>query len=89
MSSTTINKINKLINDIDMDHFSSSTDWLGTAGIGPCVGFMILLNNNEHIFIEHRSDIYFPSELNLDNVRLCFKNIVKHVSTILPESSIT
>ena len=40
-------------NHIDMDHFGSGIDYLATTGLGPCIGFVVLLDNNQHIFIEH------------------------------------
>ncbi len=77
------------INDIEMDHFGSGIDYLATTGLGPCVGFLVLLDNNQHIFIEHRSSLYLPPSINLATVRLCFQNVAKHVSELLPTSNIT
>jgi hypothetical protein len=70
------------INDIEMDHFGLAIDYLATKGLGPCIGFIVLSNNCQHIFIEHRSDIYFPRAINLDNVRLCFNNIAQHTTYV-------
>ncbi|CAF5021126.1 unnamed protein product, partial [Rotaria sp. Silwood1] len=64
-------------------------DYLATTDLGPCIGFVVLLDNNQHIFIEHRSSVYLPSSINLVTVRLCFQNVAKHVSDLLPTSSIT
>ncbi|CAM4793515.1 unnamed protein product [Rotaria magnacalcarata] len=86
MSLTTVNK---LINDIEMDHCASSNDSLATTGIGPCIGFVILLNDCHHVFIEHRSSVYLPSTFDLNNVRSVLKSVVQHVSKTLPGSSIT
>ncbi|CAF4025450.1 unnamed protein product [Rotaria sordida] len=77
------------INDIKVDHFGSGIDYLATTSLGPCIGFVVLLDNNQHIFIEHRSSVYIPPLINLATVRLCFQNIAKHVSDLLPISSIT
>ncbi|CAF1282425.1 unnamed protein product [Rotaria sordida] len=77
------------INDIKVDHFGSGIDYLATTSLGPCIGFVVLLDNNQHIFIEHRSSVYIPPLINLATVRLCFQNVAKHVSDLLPISSIT
>jgi hypothetical protein len=77
------------INDIEMDHFGSGIDYLATTCIGPCIGSHVLLDNNQHIFIEHRSSVYLPPSINLATVRLYFQNVAKHVSDLLPTSSIT
>ncbi|CAF1160060.1 unnamed protein product [Rotaria sordida] len=77
------------INDIEIDHFGSGIDYLATTSLGPCIGFVVLLDNNQHIFIEHRSSVYIPPLINLATVRLCFQNVAKHVSDLLPISSIT
>jgi hypothetical protein len=55
-----------------MDCFGSSNDFLSTTGVGPCVGFVVLLANGQNIFIEHRTDMYLPRGMNINNVRLCF-----------------
>jgi hypothetical protein len=80
---------NELINDIKMDHFSYSSDRLGTTGVNSCVGFVVFLNNNQNVFIEHRTDVYFPEELSLENIRLCFENVATHIFKVLPESHVT
>ncbi|CAF1571016.1 unnamed protein product [Rotaria magnacalcarata] len=77
------------INDIELDHFGSGIDYLATTSLGPCIGFVVLLDNNQHIFIEHRSPAYLPPSINLATVRLCFQNVAKQVSDLLPTSSIT
>jgi hypothetical protein len=89
MSLFTIKEKNELINDIEMEHFGCNTHWLGTTGINSCIASIILLNNNQNIFIEHRSDIYLPVEINLDNVRLWFENVAKHASTSVSGAKIT
>ncbi|CAF1284584.1 unnamed protein product [Rotaria magnacalcarata] len=86
MTSTTNDQ---LINNIEMDHFGCSTHRLSTTGINSCVSFIILLNHGEHIFMEHRSDVYFPTLLNMENVRLCFENIAEHLCRIQPQSDVT
>jgi hypothetical protein len=53
--------------------------FLCAAGVGPYVGFVVILNNGQDVFIEHRSDTFFPVEINLKNVRACFKNIAEHI----------
>jgi hypothetical protein len=77
------------INDIKMDHFGSGVDYLATTGLGPCIGFFVVLDNNQHIFTEHRYSIYIPPLINLATLHLCFQNVAKHVSDLLPTSSIT
>ena len=69
-----------LINDIETDHFGSDKNCLATTGLGPCIGFIVLLNNSQQIFIEHRSDISLPREITLNNIRSCFKNVSQHIS---------
>ncbi|CAF3917787.1 unnamed protein product [Rotaria sordida] len=86
MSLTTMNKF---INDVEMGHFASSNDSLATTGIGPCIGFIILLDDYQHILIEHRSSINLPREFDLDNVRSLLKDLVRHVTATLPGLSIT
>jgi hypothetical protein len=77
------------INDIEMDHFGSKADLLATTGLGPCVGFLVLLDHGQHIFLEHRSSIYLPQEINSVTVGSCFANVAKHLSAMLPQSTIT
>lgn len=50
---------NHRIDNIEMDHFGSSTGCLATQGVGPCICFVVTLNNGQQIFLEHRSDIFF------------------------------
>jgi hypothetical protein len=78
-----------LISDIEMDHFGSGADSLATTGLGPCIGFLILLDHGQHIFLEHRSPVYLPPKINSASVRLCFANVANHVSEMLPQSTIT
>jgi len=61
-----------------MNYFGISTDRLVTTGVGPCVCFSVILNSadDKQIFIEHRSDAYFPSSLTLNNVRLYYKMLL-------------
>jgi hypothetical protein len=77
------------VQDIDMDHFGCSNDLLGTTCLNLCVGFIVFLNNNENLFVEHRSDVFFPSDLNFHNVQLCFKNIAKHIHKLSTACHIT
>jgi hypothetical protein len=79
----------KTINDIETDHFSFSNIRLATTSVYTCISLVFILNNGEHIFIEHRSDINFPAESSLDNVRSCFKNIANHIDEVLPYAHIT
>jgi len=75
-----------------MDYFGISTyDRLATTGVGPCIGFVVILNTDDdrQVFIEHRSDTYFPAILTLHNVRLCFQNLAKHIVQLRPEFDIT
>ncbi|CAF2126770.1 unnamed protein product [Rotaria magnacalcarata] len=66
------------INDIEMDHYDISENCLGTKGIGPCLCFIILLDDGR-IFMEHRSDYYLSSNFTTKNVRLCLKNVIQHL----------
>ncbi|CAF0939559.1 unnamed protein product [Adineta steineri] len=77
------------INDIEMDHFGSMVDYLATTSVGPCIGFVVLLDDNQHIFIEHRSSVYLLPSSNLETIRLCSQNVVKHISDELATSNIT
>lgn len=77
------------IYDIEMDCFGSSLDRLATTGLNSCVAIVAFLNPDKHIFVEHKSDIYWPKTLNLENSRICFENIANNISKILPESDIT
>jgi hypothetical protein len=51
----------KFINDIDIDHFGWSVDRLGTTSVSTCVGFIVILNDGQDLFVEHRSDAFFSS----------------------------
>jgi len=74
-----------------MNYFGISTDRLVTTGVGPCVCFSVILNSadDKQIFIEHRSDAYFPSSLTLNNVRLYLQNVAEHIVQLCPEPDIT
>ncbi|CAF5085811.1 unnamed protein product [Rotaria magnacalcarata] len=74
--------------DIQMDYFGSSLDRRATTGLNTCVAIVVFLNPGGHICVEHRSDVYFSKDLNLQNVGLCFENICKHIARISPESNI-
>ncbi len=78
-----------IISDIDMDNFGQSSYRLATTGVSTCVGFIVFLDNSEGVFLEHRSDLFLPTTINLETVRLCFKNIAKHISNLFPTSAIT
>ncbi|CAF0939757.1 unnamed protein product, partial [Adineta steineri] len=80
---------NNSINDIEMDRFGSEVDYLATTSVVPCIGFVVLLDDNQHIFIEHRSSVYLPPSNNLETARLCFQNVAKHISDELTTSNIT
>lgn len=71
------------------DDYGQSADRLATTGVGPCVGFVVILNHGQNIFIEHLSELSLFEEMNLENVRSCLKNVAKHVFEVLPTSSIT
>ncbi|UJR35437.1 hypothetical protein I4U23_028194 [Adineta vaga] len=60
-----------------------------TLGVGPCVGFVVLLDQGQLIFIEHRGPDRCPSKMNLDNVRMCLEEVASHVTTALSSSIIT
>jgi len=77
------------INDIEMDHFGCGIDFLASKSVGPCIGFVVLLDHGQHIFVEHRSPNFIPTKVNLNNTRLCLQNVAKHVSDSFPTSSIT
>jgi len=62
---------------------------LATTGVARCICFIVILNDAEEVFIEHRSDIFFPAQLKLENVGLCFQNLAEHINEILPTSNIT
>ena len=80
----------KMINNIEMDCFGSSSDFLSTTGVGPCVAFVVLLATGENIFIEHRSDVFLPAgKMNIDNVGLCLNNVGEHIRLRSSGSTIT
>jgi len=72
----------KLINAIDIDHFGSAVERLGTTGVRPCVGIIVIADNNQCLFIEYRSDAYLPAVINLNNIHLCFENTATHISEV-------
>ena len=79
----------RAIFDVDMDHFDCSKDSLATTGVNTCICFVIILDTDQHVFIEHRSDPYFPSVITSENVPLCLKNVAEHVHAMKPKSNIT
>lgn len=89
MASSTIKVDNPLIKNIEMDHYEFSAGPLATVGVGPCICFLIILNDGQQVFLEHRSDIFFASNLSLKNTSLCLENLAEHVSEVLPTSKIT
>ena len=46
----------KRIWDVEMDHSDFSTEGLATTVLGPCHGFIAILDQGQHVFIEYRSD---------------------------------
>lgn len=76
------------IDDIDMGDYGQSDDCLATTGVGPCVAFVVILNHGQNVFIEHLTDISLPEIMNLENVRLCLKDVANHVFDVLPTSNI-
>jgi hypothetical protein len=83
MTLNTINVEKEMINDIEMDCFGSSNDFLSTTGIGPCVAFAVLLASGQNIFLEHRSGLFLPEgKMNINNVGLCLNNVGEHIETI-------
>jgi hypothetical protein len=77
------------IYDVDVDHFDCSKDSLATTGINPCICFVVILNKGEHVFIEHRSDIYLPINITSENTELYLKNVAQHIHKMTPKSSVT
>jgi hypothetical protein len=49
--------------NIEMDHFDFSTNRLVTAEVDPCICFIVIVNNGQEVFIEHRSDVFFQVNL--------------------------
>jgi hypothetical protein len=72
-----------------MDHYGFNIDRLATTGIGPCICFVVTLNNGKEVFVEHRSDIFLPLKVGLVNTSLCFQNLAEHVKEVLPTSTIS
>jgi hypothetical protein len=66
-----------------MDYFGQSDDRLATTGLASCIVFVIILNHGQNIFLEHRSDAYLPATINFESLRVCFKNVAKHIFEIL------
>ncbi|CAF0922837.1 unnamed protein product [Adineta steineri] len=77
------------INDIEMGHFGSGIEFLATTSLGPCISFLIILDKAENIFIEHRTAISLPSEMNMKTVRSCLEILAKHCSDTTPQLTIT
>jgi hypothetical protein len=50
------------------------------------ISLLFWIKTNKY-FVEHRSAIYFPAELKLRNVRLCFHNLAEHIKKVLPRSN--
>jgi hypothetical protein len=50
---------NDAIENIKMDHFGGTEGRVAIIGVGPCICFLIILNNGQELFLEHRSDIFF------------------------------
>ena len=88
MASATSNIPTGTIEMVDMDCYGSSKNCLATRGVGPCVCFIVVFNNEAEVFLEHRSDIFFPAKPSLINIDLCLQNLAEHINEILPTSNI-
>jgi hypothetical protein len=90
MTLNTINVKKEMINDIEIDCFGSSNDFLSTTGVGPYVAFAVLLASGQNIFLEHRSDLFLPiGKMDVNNVGLCLNNVGEHIRLTSPGSTIT
>jgi hypothetical protein len=76
------------IANIEIDHFGCIADRVATKNIGRCICFITILNDGK-VFVEHRSDIFFPSEITSDNVALWIENLAEHIVQAAPGSNIT
>ena len=77
-----------LIDDIDMDHFGQSDGPLATSGLVTCVGFVVILNQGQNVFIEHRSDVFLPVEIDAATVRLLLDDVIEHIAKVIPKFTI-
>jgi hypothetical protein len=79
----------KRIWNVEMDHSDFSTEGLATTGLGPCHGFIAILNQGQHVFIEHRSDMFIASLVSEREVADYFDEVMKQIHHVLPGSTIT
>ena len=79
----------KRIYDVDVDFFVCAKDSITTTGINTCICSVVILNEGEYVFLEHRSDTYLPMIIDYENVQLYLQNLAQHIYKILPKSSIT
>lgn len=50
------------IEQIEMGCFVLTPSRVATLGVGTCICFLVILNDGQEIFLEHRSDDYLPQE---------------------------
>ena len=79
----------KIIWDVNMDNFDVSNGRLATAGIGPCFCFLVVLNNGQEVFIEHRSAVFLNTASQNHRVAECFTDVAEHIDMKRPGAIIT
>lgn len=78
-----------LIPDVDMDQCQCSSQRLGITGVGTGVCFVVILNNGEDVFIEHRSGVGLPEDFTEVQATQYLECIAKQIHLMLPGSSVT
>jgi len=86
---STVPKNKQLIENIEMEAFGSTKVRLATIGVGPCICFVVILDDGCEVFLEHRSDAYLPATVTTENIDLCLQNLAEHVNDVSPSSQIS
>ena len=77
------------IPNVDIDQYESSNQRLGTTDAGPCLCFLVVLNNGKDVFIEHGTGIGLPVNfVRLDIIQYP-RRVASHIHTVLPGLSVT
>jgi len=84
---STVPKNKQLIENIEMEAFGSTKVRLATIGVGPCICFVVILNDGCEVFLEHRSDPYLPATITTETIDLCLQNLAEHVNDVSSSSS--
>jgi hypothetical protein len=76
------------IANVAMDQCQCSTQRLGTTGVGPCMCFIVILDEGEYVYIEHRSGLGLPREFTAMHATQYLKRIAKQIHSMRPTSNI-